>query len=89
MAKNKSVYEILESDSSKAAIDYGYSHRYGLYVDEIVEIARAREFEFSRGIGDAIMDAYHLGLLRGMQCEMNRQTRKKAEKKKKANQKLN
>lgn len=89
MAKNKSVYEILNSDSSKSALEYGYSHRYGLYVNEIVEIARTREFEYSRGVGDAIMDAYHLGLLRGMQCEMNRQSRKKAEKKKKANQKLN
>lgn len=89
MAKNKSVYEILDSDTSKAALEYGYSHRYGLYVEELVEIARKRDFEYSRGVGDAIMDAYHLGLLRGMQCEMNRQSRKKAEKKKKADQKLN
>jgi len=66
----KSAYEIL--DICKNDIDYANRHRYGLTAEELVEIALHRNFKFAPGISDAILDAYALGLARGIHCQRNR-----------------
>ncbi len=75
----KSVYEIL--DICADAIDSANRNRYGLGVDELLEIAQHRDIKVAHGVGDAIIDAYHLGMARGMQCERNREARLRANKK--------
>lgn len=66
----KSVYEILDITSSD--IEYGKAHRYGMTAGELMEIALHRNFSFNPGVADAIIDAYLLGLVRGMQCQRYR-----------------
>jgi hypothetical protein len=62
-----SVYEILEIASEH--IRYAFAIGGGITIGDLYKIQERNGFELRAENTDAIMDAYKLGLVRGMACQ--------------------